>query len=86
MNAVQGKSEAKVRFLLDRGADVNAVDHRGFTALHRAAEMGQAAVVRLLLERVARPDPEAQGQTPRSLAAARAETAIVEVLDSWARG
>ena len=63
MNAVQGGSEAKVRFLLDRGTDVNAANGRGFTPLHRAAEMGQAGVARLLLERGARPDAEAQGKT-----------------------
>jgi hypothetical protein len=82
MNAVQGRSTEKVVYLLDRGADPNAADGRGFTALHRAAEMGEREIVRLLLDRGASPHPEAQGHTPRSLAASRGEVAIVELLDS----
>ncbi len=37
-----------VRRLLDRGADAEAVDHRGRTALHLAAMMGQAEVIAAL--------------------------------------
>src|SRR5262249_47213351 len=39
MNAVQARSIDKVAWLLDHDADPNAADGRGFTALHRAAEM-----------------------------------------------
>jgi hypothetical protein len=81
MNAAQARSVEKVAFLLDHGADPNAADGRGFTALHRAAEMGEKEIVRLLIDRGARPHPEAQGHTPRSLAASRGESAIVEMLD-----
>lgn len=86
MNAVQAGSTGRVLFLLDRGADVNARDHRGFTALHRAAEMGQLGLVGLLLSRGASPNPEAQGQTPRSLAEASGEDAIVTVLRRYRAG
>jgi hypothetical protein len=82
MNAAQERRIEKVTFLLDHGADPNAADGRGFTALHRAAEMGEREIVRLLLDRGALPHPEAQGHTPRSLAASRGEGAIVELLDS----
>lgn len=81
MNAAQMRSAAKAAFLLAHGADPDAADGRGFTTLHRAAEMGEEEIVRLLLDRGASPHPEAEGHTPRSLAAARGEAAIVELLD-----
>ncbi len=81
MNAVQGRSLEQAAFLLDHGADVNARDDRGFTALHRAAETGSPDLVRLLLDRGAAVNPEAGGHTPRSLAEARRETAVVVLLN-----
>jgi hypothetical protein len=36
-------------FLLDHGADPNAADDRGFTALHRAADKGELDFVRLFV-------------------------------------
>ena len=44
-----------VRALLEGGADPNAIDRRGVTALHHAAGEGNAELVRLLLERGANP-------------------------------
>ncbi len=81
MNAAQGRSLQKVAYFLDHGADPNATDGRGFTTLHRAAEMGEMEIVRMLLDRGASRHAEAQGQTPRSLAASRGESAIIELLD-----
>lgn len=81
MQAVERRNADFVKFLLDKGADPNARDQRGFTAMHRAAEMGERDIVRLLLERGATPKVEAQGQTPRSLAASRQHTEIVKLLD-----
>ncbi len=80
MQAVQSKSPVHVQVFLDHGADPNAVDHRGFTALHRAAEMGQVDVVKELLAAGARVDVEAEGHTPESLAKGQGQTAIVELL------
>jgi len=80
MNAVQDASLEHSAFLLDHGADVNACDSRGFTSLHRAAEMGHLEVVRMLLDRGASPNPEANGQTPQSLAEARGKADIVALL------
>lgn len=59
MSAVESASIAKVCFLLDHGADVNARDHRGFAALHRAAALGHLDVLRVLLDRGATPNPDA---------------------------
>jgi hypothetical protein len=80
MTAVENASLEKAAFLLNHGADVNARDQRGFTALHRAAEMGQVDVAKMLLDRGASPNPEAEGQTPRSLAKMRGQKAILALL------
>jgi ankyrin repeat protein len=57
------------RFLLGLGADVNAANQSGQTALHSAAYMGGLSVVRFLVERGARLDvQDAQGQTPFRIA------------------
>ena len=45
-----------MRKTLCRGADVNARDAYGYTALYRAAELGHLAVVRELLGRCAERD------------------------------
>ena len=40
-----------VKLVLDKGADVNAADFFGTTALHVAAQQGAIDVIQLLLER-----------------------------------
>lgn len=53
------------RHLIDHGADVNALDAGGRTAMHAAAFLGQAEMVELLLERGAEPLPKGPlGSTP----------------------
>jgi ankyrin repeat protein len=49
--ATEPETVAAVRFLLDLGAEVNAVDDNGETAMHGAAYQSWPAVVRLLVER-----------------------------------
>jgi ankyrin repeat protein len=52
-------------YLLDKGADVNAVTTDGLTALHMAAQNGNIAIITLLLERGAKIDVvDSKGWTP----------------------
>ena len=54
-----------VRYLLDRGADVNARTSDGRTALHMAAQRGDILMITLLLSRGAAIDQrDAKGWTP----------------------
>jgi hypothetical protein len=62
-------SAEAVEFLIAHGADVNATNPSGQTALHGAAYMGADAVVRLLARHGAKLNvQDAQGQTPYRLA------------------
>lgn len=62
--AVSGDVEG-MTILLDRGLDVKTKDQRGYTALHRAANHGHLAMVKLLLERGALlNEPNDDGHTP----------------------
>jgi Raf kinase inhibitor-like YbhB/YbcL family protein len=49
--AAKGNCVEVVQLLLDRGANVNAKDHEGWTALIKASEGGFTDMVRLLLQR-----------------------------------
>ncbi len=50
-DAAQQGEIAKVKLLLDLGADIDGADPGGVTPLHKAAENGRVETVRLLLER-----------------------------------
>ena len=80
MNAVQSDRLDVLQILVKAGADVNAQDDRGFTALHRAAEMGHLEVAKALLAAGADKHVVAQGHTPISLAEARQEAAMIQLL------
>jgi uncharacterized protein len=64
------------------------VDHRqsaGYTALHEVAAIGNAAVVRLLLDAGAEPDARnGEGRTPAELAREGGHEALADVLDGAA--
>lgn len=63
---------AGARLLADAGADVNARQHGGYTALHAAAQHGAIDLVDLLLERGADPDAAADdGRRPVDFARGR---------------
>jgi uncharacterized protein len=64
---------ASVTLLLDAGADVNAADNRGQTALHGAAFWGWTKLVRLLADRGANVDvKDRRGFTPLDAALGKA--------------
>jgi len=45
-----------VRFLLDKGAEVDVQTSSGYTALHQAAQQGHTVVITLLLQSKASPN------------------------------
>ena len=47
-----------VKFLIEKGADVNIKDEASILPIHRAAENGHAEIVKILLENGAFPDPK----------------------------
>ncbi len=75
------RDAAIMQLLIDHGANVNAGQQMGYTALHTAAQHGDDVMLDLLLTSGA--DPHAagdDGKTPADLAAAQGHTAIVERL------
>jgi hypothetical protein len=67
--------------LLVRGANVNAADYDGRTALHLAASEGQREAVSILLERGAQADAlDRWGNTPRDDAQREAHESVIDLL------
>ena len=70
-----------VRALLAAGADVNATQQGGYTALHQAADRGLETVVRLLLAAGARRDARsAAGRTPADHARGKGHAQVAALL------
>lgn len=77
----EDKAAKIVSLLLRSGADVNATQERGYTALHRAADRGSAELVRLLLKAGADVSIRADNQrTASELAALKGYPEIAELL------
>ena len=67
-----------MREIVDLGVEINARDHKGRTALHVAAQTGNAAMAVSLLEAGAAPGArDGNGYTPLRLAEAAAALAQV---------
>jgi uncharacterized protein len=69
------------RALIAKGADVNTVQHGGWTALHAAALHGNLPLVRLLLDAGAKPGAKNEtGQTPAGLAKTKNNKQVIALL------
>ena len=78
---VQGNRRV-VELLLDAGADVNARQHKGWTALQAAAQHGNAELAELLLARGADPGLAMdEGKTALDIARDRGHAAVVALLE-----
>jgi len=81
IGAVKASDIPAIRALLQKGADVNAPDVDGTTALHWAARLDAAAVVDVLIKAGARPNTANRyGVTALSLAAANGSGGIIDRL------
>jgi len=77
--AGEGRLQA-VRYLLNEGANVNAHESDGNTALAEATFYGHAPVIKELLLRGADVNAISRGETPLDIAISRNNAAAVEVL------
>ena len=74
-------NKARVEKLLARGADANAQDADGDTALHGAAQTGNVEIVRMFLDKGANPNAKnRQGGTPLMWAAVYGHDEAVRLL------
>ncbi|KAL6637600.1 hypothetical protein ACP70R_025172 [Stipagrostis hirtigluma subsp. patula] len=74
-----GKAIA-VRYFLDKGADPNKQDHKGFAPLHYAAKQGFDGMARLLLSRGACVDLPSSEGTPLHVAASCGKPGVMQIL------
>ena len=77
--AGQGHTES-VEVLLDAGADLDAIDSAGNTALMRATEGGHADVVEMLLDVDAEQVANEDGDTPLARAVEHEDIVLLEIL------
>ncbi len=82
--AAAGNCREAIELLLAKGADVNAADEEGETALMQAATSGFTAVAQLLLDRGANLDqPSKKNQTAWLMAAMGDQRDVVEIFKAY---
>ncbi len=79
--ATQAGNTDKMRALIDAGTPADVADSRGFTSLHRSAELGHLAATELLLQHRADPNNNVQGHTPKTVAEAREQKDILALFE-----
>ncbi|HYX30211.1 MAG TPA: ankyrin repeat domain-containing protein [Pyrinomonadaceae bacterium] len=80
--AREGRVNA-VRYLLDQGADVNARDFAGNTALDEATYYAQVPVIKELIARGASVNALANGATALDVALNRNDSAVIDLLKHY---
>lgn len=74
--------EASVRFLIEQGAEIDAVSYTGNTAIGNAVRRGNASIVRILLDSGAKASEALpRGQSLLELAKARGHADTVDILE-----
>ena len=82
--AAAGRSRESVRILLEHGADVNAQQEGGWTALHAASQNGDVEMVQLLIASGAHVRTRAaNNQNALDLALTKGHQAVVDILDVY---
>ena len=78
--AAHASSADVVRLLLEHGADLQATNQRGSSALRNAVRAGELETAKLLLDRGARLDADATGSSDLSIAAGQGDQEMVGLL------
>jgi ankyrin repeat protein len=82
--AAAGRSRDSVRLLIERGADVNARQHGGWTTLHAAAQNGDVEMIQMLIAAGADVSARAENQqNAMDLALTKGHQAVVDLLDKY---
>lgn len=80
-NAVLASDRGRVTYLLDKGADINALNYQGLAPIHGAARQRDSRMIEFLIEKGADVNqPDGDGWTPLAHAVLRNHTPSIEVL------